>query len=209
MAHDLDEELNQTPLWLIRELIGRLNKDRREFPETGSENIHTKKTYSYTGRRFRYLVYVDASYLSAPDMISGFSEPGVLVREIRITRKARIRIFGGGRSRGVQRRRKRSSARRRTRRPDTGPIGKIRWGPPPYYRDETYGEEDTSRIPRYVLSRISGRMDRDESSWIRHRGYYYFHDEYGIIYRLSPNEVHRTKHTSRGSNKTRYRRSRK
>ena len=76
MAYDLDTELLHTPNWLKRRLMDRLRRDRREFPEAVGRDVHTKKTYRYKGRTFRYVVLAEVAYMSQADLIAGIPEPG-------------------------------------------------------------------------------------------------------------------------------------
>ena len=91
MAYYLATELQQTPNWLKHRLMERLHRDRREFPEAVGRDVHTKKTYHYKGRNFRYVVYAEVAHMSEPDPMAGILEPGVLIYQLKVTRRKRRR----------------------------------------------------------------------------------------------------------------------
>ena len=89
MAYDLDSELVHTPNWLKRRLVDRLRRDRREFPEAVGRDVHTKKTYRYKGRTFRYVVFAELAYISEAEPLAGIPKPGVLIYQLKVTRRKR------------------------------------------------------------------------------------------------------------------------
>ena len=92
MAYDLGAELLHTPNWLKRRLMDRLRRDRRDFPEAVGRDVHTKKTYRYKGRTFRYVVFAEVAYMSESEPIAGIPKPGVLIYQMKVTRRKRSKV---------------------------------------------------------------------------------------------------------------------